>query len=153
MFSPYFMNSASLHAIASVAYKEFLHIYRDRRVLLLLLILPPLFTLLFGHAFETSEISDIPGLFVNRDHSDRAQRFADIILKDKSFKWKQASANSTNEADLLGNGVKAALVIPDGWGASLDAGNPQPLPLYLDGADINTGAEAEGAVQKSLGQF
>ncbi|PYL78353.1 MAG: hypothetical protein DMF27_04155, partial [Verrucomicrobia bacterium] len=54
------MNSSSLHAIASVAYKEFLHIYRDRRVLLLLLILPPLFTLLFGHAFETSEISDVP---------------------------------------------------------------------------------------------
>ena len=56
------MNSASLHAIASVAYKEFLHIYRDRRVLLLLLILPPLFTLLFGHAFETSEISDVPAM-------------------------------------------------------------------------------------------
>ena len=45
------MNS-SLHAILSVAYKEFLHIYRDKRVLLLLLILPPLFILLFGYAFE-----------------------------------------------------------------------------------------------------
>jgi len=63
------MNSASLHAIASVAYKEFLHIYRDRRVLLLLLILPPLFTLLFGHAFETSEISDVPAMLINRDNN------------------------------------------------------------------------------------
>ena len=58
---------SSLHAIASVAYKEFLHIYRDRRVLLLLLILPPLFTLLFGHAFETSEISDVPAMLIKRD--------------------------------------------------------------------------------------
>ena len=47
------MRWLSLEATASVAYKEFLHIYRDRRVLLLVLLLPPLFTLLFGHAFDT----------------------------------------------------------------------------------------------------
>ena len=45
------MRWLSFEATASVAYKEFLHIYRDRRVLLLVLLLPPLFTLLFGHAF------------------------------------------------------------------------------------------------------
>ena len=43
---------SSLHAIASVANKEFLHILRDRRIVALILILPPFFTLLFGHAFE-----------------------------------------------------------------------------------------------------
>ena len=56
----FILMNASLHAILSVAYKEFLHIYRDQRVLLLLLILPPLFILLFGHAFETSEMTDVP---------------------------------------------------------------------------------------------
>jgi hypothetical protein len=39
-----FMRWLSFEATASVAYKEFLHIYRDRRVLLLVLLLPPLFT-------------------------------------------------------------------------------------------------------------
>jgi hypothetical protein len=61
------MKRLSFTAIKSVAYKEFLHIYRDRRVLILLVLLPPLFTLLFGHAFETSEISDVPALLINRD--------------------------------------------------------------------------------------
>ena len=42
----------SLRSIASVANKEFLHILRDRRILILILTLPPAFTLLFGHAFE-----------------------------------------------------------------------------------------------------
>src|SRR3954468_14075258 len=147
------MKSVSYNAIRSVAYKEILHIYRDRRVLLLLLILPPLFTLLFGHAFETSEISDIPGLLVNRDHSEQAQRFVDIVLKNKSFRWKQAAPDETNETNLLAKGVKAALVIPEGWSGSLDAGNPKPLPLYLDGADINTSDAVEGAVQRSLADF
>ena len=147
------MKSISFSAIASVAYKEFLHIYRDRRVLLLLLILPPLFTLLFGHAFETSEISDVPGLLINRDNNEQTQRFVEIVLKNKTFRWRQAPPDIANESDLLGNGVQAALVIPQGWSDTLRAGNPKPLPLYLDGADINTAAAAEGAVQKSLADF
>jgi ABC-type multidrug transport system permease subunit len=147
------MKSISFGAIASVAYKEFLHIYRDRRVLLLLLILPPLFTLLFGHAFETSEISDVPGLLINRDNNEQTQRFVEIVLKNKTFRWRQAPPDIANESDLLGNGVQAALVIPQGWSDTLRAGNPKPLPLYLDGADINTAAAAEGAVQKSLADF
>src|SRR5437588_12951145 len=116
------MNSASFHAIASVAYKEFLHIYRDRRVLLLLLILPPLFTLLFGHAFETSEISDVPAMLINRDKTPRTQRFIDIVLQNKTFRWR-ASPEIANESDLLANRVQAALIIPQGWSDSLSAGN------------------------------
>ena len=53
------MKWLSFEATGSVAYKEFLHILRDRRVLLLVLTLPPLFTLLFGHAFETSELTGV----------------------------------------------------------------------------------------------
>jgi len=147
------MKAISFTAIASVAYKEFLHIYRDRRVLLLLLILPPLFTLLFGHAFETSEITDIPGLLINRDNTEQTHRFVEIILKNNTFRWRQAPPDIANESDLVGNRVQAALVIPQGWSDTLKAGNPQPLPLYLDGADINTASAAEGAVQKSLADF
>ena len=147
------MKAISFTAIASVAYKEFLHIYRDRRVLLLLLVLPPLFTLLFGYAFETSEIADIPGLLIDRDNTEQAHRFIEIILKNKTFRWRQAPAVIANESDLLGNRVQAALVIPQGWSDTLKAGNPKPLSLYLDGADINTASAAEGAVQKSLADF
>ena len=43
---------ASFRSIANVAKKEFLHIIRDWRILVLILTLPPAFTLLFGHAFE-----------------------------------------------------------------------------------------------------
>jgi len=69
------MKWLSLEAVASVAYKEFLHIYRDRRVLLLVLTLPPLFTLLFGHAFETGELTGVPSLLIDQDNTPRAQEF------------------------------------------------------------------------------
>src|SRR5437899_12226642 len=100
MFSPYFMNSASLHAIASVAYKEFLHIYRDRRVLLLILFLPPLFTLLFGHAFGTSEFTDVPCMLINRGNTPRSQEFIDIIANKKPFRWRYGTPEINNECHL-----------------------------------------------------
>src|SRR6478752_10609691 len=59
-----------LQAIGSVAVKEFIHIYRDWRILVLLLILPPVFTLIFGHAFESTGASEVPALLENRDQSD-----------------------------------------------------------------------------------
>jgi ABC-2 type transport system permease protein len=147
------MKSPTLNAIASVAYKEFLHIYRDRRVLILLLVLPPFFMLIFGHAFENTQLTDVPALLIDRDQTPRATRFIDIILNDKTFQWKKMPADFRGESDLVGNGVKASLVIPSGWTQSLDRGNPQPLPLYLDDSDTNTADAVEGAVLKNLGTF
>ena len=49
--------------------------------------------------------------------------------------------------------VQAALVIPEGWGASLKNGDPIALPLYLDGSNTNTVSELEGRIQEKLGEF
>ncbi len=147
------MKWLSLEAVASVAYKEFLHIYRDRRVLLLVLTLPPLFTLLFGHAFETGELTGVRSLLIDQDNTPRSQEFIDIISKNKTFQWRRGSTGIKNESDLLGHGVKASLVIPAGWNESLENGDPKPLVLYLDASDINTADAVEGSVRQSLGDF
>ncbi|MFZ0917021.1 MAG: ABC transporter permease [Candidatus Udaeobacter sp.] len=147
------MKWLSLEAIASVAYKEFLHIYRDRRVLLLVLTLPPLFTLLFGHAFETGELTGVRSLLIDQDNTPRSQEFIDIISKNKTFQWHRGSPEIKNESDLLDYGVKASLVIPAGWNQSLENGDPKPLVLYLDASDINTADAVEGSVRQSLGDF
>ncbi|MFN2507875.1 MAG: ABC transporter permease [Chthoniobacterales bacterium] len=147
------MNRSSIGAIASVAYKEFLHIYRDRRVLLLLLILPPVFTLIFGHAFESGERKDVPALLINADPTERTQRFVDLVLANETFQWRQQAPGAVQEMDLLGQGVRAALVIPQGWSASLADGDPVPLRLALDGSDTSTAEQLQGSLQKTLGDF
>jgi ABC-type multidrug transport system permease subunit len=147
------MMRRSLSAIASVAYKEFLHIYRDRRVLILLLILPPLFALVFGHAFEAGEMEHVPAMLINRDGSERAERFMELILANKTFAWQTQPPATSGEDDLLGHGVQATLIIPKGWSESIASGTPAPLQLFLDGSDTNTAEQLEGSVQKTLGDF
>ncbi|MDP9003566.1 MAG: ABC transporter permease [Verrucomicrobiota bacterium] len=147
------MKRGSFSAIASVAYKEFLHIFRDRRVLVLLLILPPVFTLVFGHAFEAGEMTNVPAMLINRDGTPASQSFVDLLLKNKTFGWRIQPPTMTGEEDLLGHGVQAALVIPPGWSASLANNDPMPLPLYLDGSDTNTADLLEGSTRKTLGDF
>lgn len=147
------MNRGSIAAIASVAYKEFLHIYRDRRVLLLLLILPPVFTLIFGHAFESGERTDVPALLINADPTERTQRFIDLVRANETFAWREQPPAAGGETDLLGQGVRAALVIPQGWSESLVNGEPIPLQIYLDGSDTSTAEQLQGSLQKTLGDF
>jgi ABC-2 type transport system permease protein len=143
---------STIQAIGSVAQKEFIHIYRDWRILVLLLILPPVFTLIFGHAFETTGATNVPALLENRDHSPPSDIFVRQLISGTTFRWKQTKAIS-GRPDLLRERVQAALVIPQGWGASLKNGDPVPLPLYLDGSDTNTANELEGRIQESLAQF
>jgi drug efflux transport system permease protein len=147
------MKLPSFGAIGSVAYKEFLHIYRDRRVLVLLLILPPVFTLIFGHAFEIADLTNAPALLTDADKTPRSERFIELALTNKTFQWRLQSPQVGGENDLLGKGVRAAAIIPRGWSQSLENGDPKPLRLFLDGADTNTAQQLEGSLQETLGKF
>ena len=143
----------SLAGIFSVAYKETLHILRDRRILVLVIVLPPLLTLIFGYAFGSSNISDEPVSIQDQDMSDASQAFAKAIAPKEAFKWQPRPANGPDVPDLLGEHVQGSLIIPHGWGASLKNGHPIPLELYVDGSDTNTGDEIKGELEQALGDF
>jgi len=144
---------ASLHAIFSVATKEFLHIIRDRRIVILLLILPPFFTLLFGHAFEAGAIKGIPAVLQDRDQSAESTNLLSELRHNETFAWRELPAKPPVEPDLLKLGVQAMLVVPQGWGSSLREGKPTPLQLVLDGSDTNTAFSMQGAVHEAIGHL
>ena len=145
--------TGSLHAIASVAVKEFLHIWRDRRIVVLILLLPPLFTLLFGYAFEVTALKHVPTLLRDDDRSEKSHALLDFLATKDSFAFRPDPSPAGADADLLRARVEAALVIPAGWGAGLKSGEPVPLRLILDGTDTTTAAQVNGALQQHLGEF
>jgi ABC-2 type transport system permease protein len=145
--------TGALQAIASVAQKEFLHIWRDRRIVVLILLLPPLFTLLFGYAFETVAVSHVPTLLRDDDRSEASVRLIAFLNAQETFAFQKISGPSDAEPDLLHSRTDAAIIVPAGWGASLKDGAPQPLRLVLDGTDTTTAQQIEGSVKKLLGDF
>lgn len=145
--------SARLRSIISVAQKEFLHILRDWRILILILTLPPAFTILLGHAVEVTAIEHAPAILNDADGSEQSRAFAEKLRASNTFRWRDGTNSMSQSLDLLGQHVLAVVTIPPHWGESLNNGDPQPIQLTLDGMDTVTPDQIEGAVQRILADF
>lgn len=148
------MGSHFWGAIATIAYKEFIHVWRDRRVLLAILTLPPFFTLVFGHAFEETALRDVPALLFDRDKSEDSQEFVHLLRAKGTFSWKEWNGpGQSGRVNLLKAGARAAIIIPEGWGRGLHDGDPKPIQVVLDGTDTNMAPSIQGVLQELLGDF
>lgn len=145
--------TAFFHAIASVARKEFLHVLHDRRVVALILILPPFFTFLFGYAFEVVPLTAVPAILVDDDESSASGQFIEFLAGKEKFKWIRKPRGFATRPDLLREGAQAALIIPKGWGESLANGEPLPVRFVSDGTDTTTALELEGSLERLLADF
>jgi ABC-2 type transport system permease protein len=143
----------SWNAILAIAYKEFVHVWRDRRVMFLIVLLPPFFTFLFGHAFENSTIRDVSAMYFDGDHSQQSQDFLALLKAKDIFLWKPWHGEMEGKLDLFSAGVEAAIVVPSGWGQGLKDGDPKPIRAILDGSDTNTAPSVQGALQETLGDY
>jgi hypothetical protein len=143
----------SWQAILAIAYKEFVHVWRDRRVLFLIIVLPPFFTFLFGHAFANSTIRDVPAMYYDADHTPQSHEFLDLVKSKDIFNWKPWQGDPNGKIDLFTAGVEAAIVVPTGWGAALLGGEPMSILAVLDGTDTNTAPSVQGALQETLGDY
>lgn len=138
-------------AIGSVAYKEVLHIVRDWRIMILLITLPPVFTVMIGHAFEIEDLSEVPAILKDEDQSEESAKLAEFLSTNHTFAWNKEAIGAS--ADLLHAGVQAFVTIPKGWGNSLNNGEPIALQAMLDGTDTTTAAGLEGVLSQALGEF
>jgi ABC-2 type transport system permease protein len=91
----------SWNAILAIAYKEFVHVWRDRRVMLLIVVLPPFFTFLFGHAFANSTIRDVPAMYFDADRSEQSQQFLALLKAKDIFDWRPWLGDPAGKVELF----------------------------------------------------
>lgn len=139
--------------LGCVAWKEFLHLWRDRRLLLIVLIMPPLITILLGNAFEVTDLKGVPVVIDDRDQSTASREFVGKLLKDDSFAFSQQAFPSDQPRLLPVRGLQGVVVVPRGWGDSLNTDKPRKLQLILDGSDTTTAPYLQGEIEKNLGDF
>jgi drug efflux transport system permease protein len=147
----------NLRRTRAVARKEFLHIIRDVRSLLLALLLPFVMLILFGYALSL-DVDQIPTIVYDRDHTPESRDLVRQFTGSRYFHVIAAAANSgAVDRSIDRSSALLGIVIPETYSKDLLAGRDAEVQLILDGSDSNTASialgYADGVVQAFAAQL
>jgi ABC-2 type transport system permease protein len=130
----------------SIIRKEFIQIMRDKRTLIIILIIPIMQLFLLGYS-ATNDIRNVPMAVFDQCHCTESRTLLEAY---RSADYFQISYNVGSEEDvrsLIENGrVRAAIIIPPDYNQRLAAGNAQ-VAFILDGSDPTVASTALSAAQ------
>ncbi len=124
--------------LINVIRKEFYHIFRDRRTLVILLGIPIVLVTLFGFAI-TNEIKDARIVIVDAARDDVSRDIRQRLLSSGYFKldW-EAPQTSKLTAHFQRYPIKLAVVFPNGLQQNFYRGERAQIQLIADATDPNT---------------
>jgi ABC-2 type transport system permease protein len=142
------MSRAILHLIR----KEFIQVFRDRRVRMIIFIAPVVQLTLFGYAI-TTDIKEIQTAVCDLDRTGESRELIASLHASGYFNVL-AQPRSPREIETLlrRSAVKFGLVIPRGFARSLKRADKIPLEILLDGSDSNTATFAMNYLNQILGE-
>ncbi len=115
--------------------KEFYHVFRDKKTLLIMFILPVFQVLIFGYAI-TNEVKNADLLVVNPSRSVEAEQIIHKIDQSEYFTLKKQSYTVANIEDYFKSGkINLALVFPVDFGVGGTKNNQ--VQLISDGTNPN----------------
>jgi ABC-2 type transport system permease protein len=137
----------SFSRLLSLIRKEFLHIRRDPRTLILVIVIPIMQMLLLGYA-ATNDIRNVPLAVLDQDRSPQARALLDAYRAADYFRVA-AEANSEQELrTMIDRGqVRAGVIIPPDYGKQLSSGGKAQIAFILDGSDPTVASTALAAAQ------
>ena len=134
------MTRAGSAAFRGFVRKEVRHIVRDRRTLLILLVMPLLQVLLFGYAIRT-EVRDVRLAIVDPRPDAATLALRARFAGTGVHRIVAEAASPAGLAPLFRSGaVRQAIVLEPGFGERLARGRGAQVQVVTDAADPNTGA-------------
>lgn len=117
--------------------KEFLHIFRDYRTLIILFGIPAAQILIFGFAVST-DIKNAGVAFLDLSNDEITQKLSDKIISSGFFR-KTDNLLNYNDIDLVfkKGKTKAVIVFEENFGARLMREGAAPLSIIADGSEPN----------------
>ncbi|HUI88242.1 MAG TPA: ABC transporter permease [Anaerolineales bacterium] len=143
----------NLQRLAALMQKETIQILRDRRFIFLFLGLT--FVQLFVYSYSASRtVYHMPLAVVDQSRDPTSAAFVRALVNSQYFNVKVYLSDESQAKDAIDKSeVKAALVIPPDFAASVDQGSANFLML-LDGSDqfaVQSGYSAVGLVAQDFG--
>jgi ABC-2 type transport system permease protein len=134
----------------AVGLKEFRQIRRDRRTLMILLFIPVFFLLLYGYALNF-DIRHVQLAVEDRDMSPESRRLVSSFVNSGYFDLAVAVTSDEEIVDLMNHDrIRAALVIPRGFGRDLRRGVQTYVEVVINGENANTATTVLGYVSSII---
>jgi ABC-2 type transport system permease protein len=135
-----------VNGIVAVAMKELRQVRRDRRTLVILVVVPTFFLFLYGYALNF----DIRNVRLAVEDRDQTQASREIVAAFHGSPYFDVIATTTSPAEssaLIDRGDAAVLlVVPPGFDRDLRAGRSPALQIVIDGANANSATTILGYV-------
>ncbi|MCX7736131.1 MAG: ABC transporter permease [Candidatus Kapabacteria bacterium] len=117
--------------------KEFKHIIRDPRVLLILFGMPVVQVLIFGFAL-TNEIKNSKIIVIDFARDEISKKMINKIEANKYFEIIEISQNKNIILDYFREGkIKAAIIIPANLSSDLNHSGSSQIQIITDATDVN----------------
>lgn len=130
--------------VRAVARKEFLHVLRDPRSLIMGLAIPMLLLFMFGYAL-TLDVDRVPLMIWDQSATPESREFTERFTGSRYFALAGTADNyRTIETAIDERHALMALVVPSGFARDLAAGRSVSVQLLVDGSDSNTATIALG---------
>ncbi len=133
--------------MATIARKEWLHIIRDPRTLMLVIIMPVMMLVLLGYAVA-NDVEDIPLAVADMSQTTASRSLVDKFTVSGFYMWTYTAQSESEILALLDTGaVKAGLYIPEDYGRRISTGGSSAIQFYIDGANPTVAQTAQLAAE------
>lgn len=143
MSNPFFF-SAVRNQLFSFVRKEFYHVLRDKKVLLILFGMPIVQVLLFGYVLS-NEVKDTRIIVIDVARDDASRQ---LITKLGASRYFQIDHIGTDESEIeptfRRGKIKAAIVFPTNFQQNLQHSNHAQIQIITDGTDVNAANTING---------
>jgi ABC-2 type transport system permease protein len=128
----------------SIIRKEFIQITRDRRTLVIILLIPIIQLFLLGYS-ATSDVRNVSLAVYDQCQCAESRALMDAYRAADYFRLNYAATSEDEIRSLIEAGkVRAGLVIPSDYASALARGNAE-VAFLLDGSDATAGTTALAA--------
>jgi ABC-2 type transport system permease protein len=135
-----------LSKILAIARKEFYHLIRDYRSLLLAFFIPFVLIFLFGYALSL-DVENIDVVVVDHDKTELSRDLINKLDASSYFNVSCHLPDSMTVTEYLDHGwTTMALIIPPGWTEDINAGRRTMVQVLLDGSDPNNAGLTRGYI-------
>jgi len=139
--------------IKQIVVKEFIQLFRDKRMRFFLIVPPIVQLMMFGYVV-TMDVEHIPSAVYDLDRSPDSRELVQRMSASGYFIIQDQPRSPAEVLDLLDRGqVLCAIQINRGFQKQVRTGIPSAVQVLVDGTDSNTALIAMGYVERIVAKF